>query len=303
MLNDYLARLKNALHNDIEERDEILNFMEEMINDRMENGEKLEDILASLGEPETVAESFLDTTSAKQTAEERPKETVCHYEFHHIHRIDIDSINCSYEFCPFDDDRFLVDIETDGDPGITVRDLDGVLKIDQDPIEGDFRSMFLNWSVSKDLFRRKALIRIVIPQDNCCDLKIDNVSGSIKGEDITFEKVKIDCVSGPLEFTNARMGSFKSESVSGSVRLQNVTVEKKAEMEIVSGSVRASALRCPDISTETVSGPIDLQIEGRKKDYDIRTEKLFKDEHISGSGDRRLKIESISGRIRYGFSE
>ena len=33
MLNDYLARLKNALHNDIEERDEILNFMEEMIND------------------------------------------------------------------------------------------------------------------------------------------------------------------------------------------------------------------------------------------------------------------------------
>ena len=53
MLNEYLTRLKNALHNDIEERDEILNFMEEMINDRMENGEKLEDILASLGEPET----------------------------------------------------------------------------------------------------------------------------------------------------------------------------------------------------------------------------------------------------------
>ncbi|MBQ2509617.1 MAG: DUF4097 family beta strand repeat protein [Erysipelotrichaceae bacterium] len=302
MLNEYLTRLKNALHNDIEERDEILNFVEEMINDRMENGESLEDILASLGEPEKVAESFTGTP-AERPKQETQKDTLRHFEYRNIRKIDIESISFSYEFFPSDDDRFLLDIEAEGDPGITVDCHNGVLKIEQDPIEGDFRDMFRNWSISRNLFNREVLVKLALPQDSRCSLEIDNVSGSLSLRDIALEKAEIDSVSGPLTLNNICLHTLNSEMVSGSLSLQNVTVEEKTTAEMVSGSLRTSALKCPKISLEAVSGSIDLQIDGRKEDYEIRIEKPFREEHIPGNGNCLLKIEGVSGRIRYGFTE
>lgn len=303
MLNDYLARLKNALHNDIEERDEILNFMEEMINDRMENGESLEDILRSLGDPETVAESFTGKRSESPKEEEERADQLSHYEYRNIRKIDIDSISCSYEIFSSNDDRFLIDIEADSDPGITVTNRNSILKIDQDPIEGNFRSMFRNWSVSRNFFNRKVLVKIAVPQDSRCDLQIDNVSGTIHINDVVLGKAEIECVSGSATLTDVHAHALDSENVSGSLVLQNVTVDERTEMEMVSGSIRTSMLKSPKISLETVSGSVDLQIDGKKEDYEIRIEKLFQDEHIQGNGNCLLKIESVSGGIRYGFSE
>ena len=73
MLNDYLERINKELEaRNIAEREDILNYLEEMILDREENGEDEEAIIASLGTPEEVVAGLFDEKAVVE-AERRSK--------------------------------------------------------------------------------------------------------------------------------------------------------------------------------------------------------------------------------------
>ena len=75
------------------------------------------------------------------------------------------------------------------------------------------------------------------------------------------------------------------------------------EVESVSGLVELNYLVADEISVETVSGNINLLLEGDSDDYCIHTEKVMDEQYIDNGGFRTLEIETVSGYINYSFIE
>ena len=60
-------------------------------------------------------------------------------------------------------------------------------------------------------------------------------------------------------------------------------------------------LKCDEITIETVSGDVELSVDGNMDDYNIYEESLRKNSTYEGKGNKSLEIETVSGDISYRF--
>ena len=59
MMYEFIEELRFELcKKDVNDMEDVLSYFEEMIKDRMENGEEIEDILADLGDPKRIADTL-----------------------------------------------------------------------------------------------------------------------------------------------------------------------------------------------------------------------------------------------------
>ena len=301
MLNEYLNELRKQLElRKVADAAEITAYFAEIIEDRTDNGEDLETVLEKLGDPKTVAEGFgaerIETVTSSDD-----KETV-EMEFADVKKIDIDSVSYCYEFLPSNDGMFRIRYEKDSVSSLDVSYKHGKVEIEQDYPEFNLGSILQRWiNRSKNGFTSPYQAWIYVPGDPVADLEIDNVSGSLDFRNVVLGETEINSVSGKIEMDETQLDSLDCDCVSGKMQMNDVSIKDALESECISGNITIDRIRCSEISIESVSGSIDISILGRKEDAKVRVSSVRSSESYNGNGDSSLKLETVSGKIRYEF--
>lgn len=127
------------------------------------------------------------------------------------------------------------------------------------------------------------------------ELDIDSVSADVDVSGIAAAELSIESVSGDV-FVAAAPSAVSVESVSGDLRLTVNSTDVDAQT--VSGNIVLRGRMSGEISTETVSGDIDVAVNGESvRDLSANT--------VSGNADLRtalapkgeIKLESVSGYL------
>ena len=302
MLNNYLERLNKVLSVlEPEERNNIMDFVEEMINDRIEIGQSEQEILESLGEPEEFAKNFIGNEEFKKIENKATQLIDKHLEFENVQKLDIESISYSYVIQSTTGNKLTVDYEDSADSSLNITMRNGTLSIEQDPMnQFDFSNMFRKWSERKNIFS-SSTVTISIPESYNCSLDIENVSGKIEINGIASGKTYIENVSGKITITNTFVEKLDCETVSGAIDISQFSSASTIDIESVSGSIKLQDINCDHITIESVSGSVNTSILGNYEDYNIEIEGLFNNKTIDNNGHKSLNIETVSGSINYKF--
>lgn len=302
MLNNYLERLNKVLSVlEPEERNNIMDFVEEMINDRIEIGQSEQEILESLGEPEEFAKNFIGNEEFKKIENKATQLIDKHLEFENVQKLDIESISYSYVIQSTTGNKLTVDYEDSADSSLNITMRNGTLSIEQDPMnQFDFSNMFRKWSERKNIFS-SSTVTISIPESYNCSLDIENVSGKIEINGIASGKTYIENVSGKITITNTFVEKLDCETVSGSIDISQFSSASTIDIESVSGSIKLHDINCDHITIESVSGSVNTSILGNYEDYNIEIEGLFNNKTIDNNGHKSLNIETVSGSVNYKF--
>lgn len=306
MLNNYIDKLKELLRqNNIEDENSFIEYIEEMINDRLDAGESETDILNSLEDPEIVIKNIqseathsnftgIKRTPIQQAATSEEKE----YTFENTNRVSIELVNASLELYASDSLKTVVRV-IDTNDSISVEHKNGLLKIEESPIQ------YIGWPflkiINETTLKINNQVIIELPASEYEKLDLENVSGSIKINDVCFTKADIENVSGEIIMSDSSFEKASFESVSGSIIMTNIISRKQFKAEVVSGKLEIDTLDSNHIELESVSGNIDISILGDKQDYQIDIEKIMKEEHYNSGANKKLQIETVAGKLDYKF--
>ena len=99
MIEEYLKRLKEALNKkNIPETEDVLQYFEEIIEDRVEQGEDLEDVLRDLGEPEQIVKAFDGKEESPRKERNANDEDLCRSVYYGIRTINITAESYDFRF-------------------------------------------------------------------------------------------------------------------------------------------------------------------------------------------------------------
>lgn len=295
MLNKYLSDLKALLiERNVEDVDDIIDYFNEMIDDRMENGEQLEDIINSLGDVTSIAENFGEAPKKEVTRTvENTNET---QTFKDINKFKLECVFYDCQILPSNNNEVTIEYERTSSTYLNIKQKGDTLIVSQE-FDNVFKGLF-NIGVK---INSKSLKATIYLPNNLEEVKIENVSGDHTIKDNTFNKIRLENVSGDIKLDDINCNDIKLESVSGDILVNNLIVDNKTDMEIVSGDIIANNVRCSYIDLESVSGDITISVDGSEKDTNIHIEKLLSDTKTKVDSDKYLKAETVSGKIKYQF--
>ena len=301
MLEKYLEDLRVELdRREVDDREGILQYFEEIINDRIDNGESEEEIIASLGPAQELMDGIYEK---KERIESRPsesdKETIV---LRHIRDIDISVQSYDVKIMSCEGDCGRLEYDRNEDEGLDVEIKGSKLSIEQNVslgiIDTFFAKIFHNGSGTFN-----GHLDIWLPKEEIDDLEISTVSGDLEICDLCADEVEINTVSGDLKLSRMQVEEADLNVVSGDVSMDHVLIEDELEIDSVSGDVDARNISCPKISVSTVSGDADLLIDGVRSDYTVEISAINEHRAYAGSGKGRLSFSTVSGDIDYVFTE
>ncbi|MBO4919739.1 MAG: DUF4097 family beta strand repeat protein [Erysipelotrichaceae bacterium] len=301
MLNEYLNELRKQLElRKVADAGDITAYFAEIIEDRIDSGEDLETILEKLGDPGTVADGFGEKQIGSMSSADEKE--IVEMEFAEVGKIDIDTVSYCYEFLPSSDGMFHIRYEKDSVSSLNVSYKHGKVEIEQDYPEFNLGNILQRWiNRSKNGFSSPYQAWIYLPADPIADLEIDTVSGNLIFKDVVLGETEINSVSGRVEMDTVELSSLDSDCVSGRMQMNDVDIRDSLECECISGNIAIDRIRCRKISVESVSANVDVSILGRKEDARVRISSLRSSESYDGNGNSSLKIDTVSGKVRYEF--
>ncbi|MBR5755296.1 MAG: hypothetical protein IKX97_05710, partial [Erysipelotrichaceae bacterium] len=128
MLNEFLTRLNEELTvRHIEDREGIMDFIQEMINDRLDNGEELGDVLSALGDPADIARSFADDDVPETKERSIVQTQSSRLEYDYLKDLDIENVSYNYEILPSAEDKVVLEYDESDESYLNIRYHDGRL--------------------------------------------------------------------------------------------------------------------------------------------------------------------------------
>ena len=104
-------------------------------------------------------------------------------------------------------------------------------------------------------------LEVLIPRQLCGNLnmfEVDSTSGGINVEGVSAVAFKTDAISGAVNITNVKAGSFHVSTTSGSLTVKSVQAEDM-KLEGITGSVHVSGSSAGKINCDTTSGRINIE--------------------------------------------
>lgn len=293
MLNEYLLNLKNILQErNVKDVDDIIDYFNEMINDRLDNGESIDQIIESLGDVNELANNF----APDQNIPTKVQSTNNNLKYLGIEKLKIENISYNYHIIPSNNDELSIEYDEDSSTNLSIKQIDNVLKIEQEYnniMKGLFNRGFN--------FNNNNLKATIYLPKHISLFEFENVTGDLTLNNQTIDNIDIENVSGDIKLDDINCQKISLESVSGDVLINNIIVKEKTSLEIVSGDIKIDNIKCSKIKAESVSGDIDISIVGRKQDTNIQIEKLMHEEKHVADSDNYLKFESVTGDLKYSF--
>ena len=300
--NEYLETLRRELESrNIEEIEDILSYFEEMISDRVENGESEEEVIVSLGSAKKIVDSLFGSPGKEKQIKYKEPEVLDDI-YTGVRKIDLQVNTYNIEFIADDTDAVRVEFDEDEYTSLKITRNNDVLKIEQEDSVKGFDQLFT--SLSK-LFVGKVSshrAKIFLPESEILDMHISDVNGDLDIHNIVAGEIFIETINGDMEIERCRCGKMKIKSVNGDADMKDIVLEGSFRGESVNGDFDIDMLKCEDIDIHTVNGDVDILVDGSRRDADIRIHKIMKDTSISGEGKIRLHIDTVSGDIDWDFS-
>jgi len=298
MTNNYLDELKKQLiKNNVKDYQGIVDYVEEMINDRIDNGEDIEDILYELGNPSQLVEKIIEKEETEVVPISTDKKTEV---YSYIKQLDLELKTYNVFIYPSKDENTYLEYEESEDCKLEIDcDHDSLTICQQNDFIG-FENLFKR--INKIRSENKLCIEIYIPKDDNVELSMNNISGNCSIGDINFDDVEIESISGDIRLKNISCEALELNSVSGDMDLDEIYVKDDFEANTVSGNINALNMKSDDLDLNTVSGSIKVSVYGNKEDAYIDVSKLRgSEEHHGKKGGVRLEINTVSGKTHYEF--
>ena len=292
-MNEYLASLREELYLvNADNIFEILDYFEEMISDRLENGEDLDVILNELGDPKQLASNF----SSEEKKIVKNSDAI-HLEYDNLKDLEIDIQNYNLKILRNDNDKVLVEYEENANYKLDIDYNRGSLYIEQKGIGFDLNRIRHRLSCS---MIEKLNLSIYVPNTYNEKIEIDNVEGDIDICHLTLKKLEIDNVSGDINIKDITCKEFELDNVNGDVKLDDCSI-RLLYIDVVNGDTNIDNIDFKTIDIESVNGDVDIRMLAKQEDVSLDLEKLFDHKKYKGNTDKTLKFETVNGDIRYEF--
>lgn len=303
MLYEFIEELRFELcKKEIDDIEDVLSYFEEMIKDRMENGEDIEAILADLGDPKHIADSLFGDQSEVREPEKKMESALERMTFTDVKEIITETVSYNFAFKAAHGKEVVLEYDSDEYSTLKSELHHGKLKIEQEfKYNGldSLRALFSRFS-SKGK-KRAYTATLYIPTDARLDFDIENVSGDLSFSDLRNGKLDLDNVSGDLRFDFCVFEKADMESVSGDINMSDTAFEREISIDLVSGDLKMDRSSCPEIDIDTVSGDIDLLLNEKRSNTSVSISGLHKNTKYKTDGNASLKIDTVSGKVNYAF--
>ncbi len=335
---DFLEKLKKGLAPiSGNERQSVLDYYDEMISDRIENGKTEEEAVAELGSPESVVENILaefavsgeknmkkyEKTERKVGIDGKSKLKVkCEIEKINVTATDGNEIAFTY----YEGEKLQHDLT----------DKDGEVVLETRNKTWFFRNRF---GLDNDMFT----IDVAVPRAFSGDLILEaatgaiNVgdllkvkelrakvsTGSIRAEKLKAEKAFFEASTGSVTVNGAEiLGDAEIKATTGSVKAENVKAGGRLEVNVTTGSLRCdveagklalkattgdvkfSVKNADEIYVKCAMGSVKGTVSGAESEYDIHSSATMGKSNLSertGTTGKKLTVITTTGSINVNF--
>lgn len=285
---------ENLIDYEVGDVDEVIEYFDEMIEDKKDSGVDEKVIIENLDSPKEIALILKGKEAKEREVDEVTSEDDDHFtystESQNILEVSIELHSDDIIVERAIDERITFVCDKKDERHFRIKNKGDKLKIERN----DASQFFHN---------RGSNVELYLPHSYHGELKIETVSGSIEISDLENIYTKLSAVSGDISVSDAKISELKIETVSGDIEVDDV-MGNEIKLEAVSGNIEL-ACAYDYIKSEAVSGDMELEIQGKESEYAIFYSKLFEDYNRRAElKDRKLlKMESVSGNIEYRFTE
>ena len=334
---DFLEKLKKGLAPiSGNERQSVLDYYDEMISDRIENGKTEEEAVAELGSPESVVENILaefavsgeknmkkyEKTERKVGIDGKSKLKVkCEIEKINVTATDGNEIAFTY----YEGEKLQHDLtDNDGEVVLETRNKTWFFRrfgLDNDMFTID---VAVPRAFSGDLILEAATGAINVRDLlKVKELRAKVSTGSVRAENLKAEKVFFETSTGSITVSGAEiLGDAEIKATTGSVKAENVKAGGRLEVNVTTGSlkcdaeagklalkattgdVKFSVKNADEIYVKCTMGSVKGTVSGAESEYDIHSSTTTGKSNLSertGTAGKKLTVITTTGSINVNF--
>lgn len=334
---DFLEKLKKGLAPiSGNERQSVLDYYDEMISDRIENGKTEEEAVAELGSPESVVENILaefavsgeknmkkyEKTERKVGINGKSKLKVkCEIEKINVTATDGNEIAFTY----YESEKLQHDLtDKDGEVVLETRNKTWFFRrfgLDKDMLTID---VAVPRAFSGDLILEAATGAINVRDLlKVKELRAKVSTGSVRAENLKAEKAFFETSTGSITVSGAEiLGDAEIKTTTGSVKAENIKAGGRLEMTVTTGSlkcdaeaeklalkattgdVKFSAKNADEIYVKCTMGSVKGTVSGAESEYDIHSSATMGKSNLSertGTTGKKLTVITTTGSINVNF--
>ena len=335
---DFLEKLKKGLAPiSGNERQSVLDYYDEMISDRIENGKTEEEAVAELGSPESVVENILaefavsgeknmkkyEKTERKVGIDGKRKLKVkCEIEKINVTATDGNEIAFTY----YEGEKLQHDLtDKDGEVVLETRNKTWFFRnrfgLDNDMVTID---VAVPRAFSGDLILEAATGAINVRDLlKVKELRAKVSTGSVRAENLKAEKVFFETSTGSVTVSGVEiLGDAEIKATTGSVKAENIKAGGRLEINVTTGSlkcdaeagklalkattgdVKFSVKNADEIYVKCTMGSVKGTVSGAESEYDIHSSATMGKSNLSertGTTGKKLTVITTTGSINVNF--
>lgn len=327
---EYIKLLLNELKDMAQtDKEQIRDFFEEMICDRMEQGETQEEILASIGDPVQAAEKLREEYETQST--ESREAQVAPAESCVLGGIESESCAGGLKMIRVIAD--CVSVRTERTPerraNVLFHQKEGIEYIEESFKEGIYE---VRHRIKRRIFPLlghsfKKEIIVKIPEDFTGDMEIVTDNGSVAVEQGgVLGKVLVNTTNGKIRLSHIHAEALEAQTSNGNIHAQDLESSEirlhtsNAKIQISrskvsdtvmlrssNGMIETFGLEGKNISIRTSNAPIRGTLKGNVQEYDIYSKtsngpSSLPDDSKRGK-DRKLDVKTSNAAIALAFEE
>ncbi len=327
---EYIKLLLNELKDMAQtDKEQIRDFFEEMICDRMEQGETQEEILASIGDPVQAAEKLREEYETQST--ESRETQVAPAESCVLGGIESESCAGGLKMIRVIAD--CVSVRTERTPerraNVLFQQKEGIEYIEESFKEGIYE---VRHRIKRRIFPLlghsfKKEIIVKIPEDFTGDMEIVTDNGSVAVEQGgVLGKVLVNTTNGKIRLSHIHAEALEAQTSNGNIQAQDLEsgeirlhtsnariqisrskVSDTVMLRSSNGMIETFGLEGKNISIRTSNAPIRGTLKGNVQEYDIYSKtsngpSSLPDDSKRGK-DRKLDVKTSNAAIALAFEE
>lgn len=297
-LKELCVALNDLNYSDI---DETIDYYEELISDKVDDGMDEDEIIRSFGSCQEIARRLVDEDSTKNISNHGEiKITRCDtvedmntksFPIDDIEKIKIESCTYNYNIVGRQADEIVVEYGADNDSSFNVYEKNGTLKLKEE------MSDLLN-SFTDKTGTNEATIYLPIHWNK--KVKIELVDGDVSVISANLDKLNIEIVTGTITIDDLTSNKLGIQLTSGDAIVNDCEL-KKFNFELGTGNLTSERLKADKVNIEIVNGDVQLSVLGNQDDYHISVFEQGNEYSKNDDKDKHINAEVVMGKFEYSF--
>lgn len=330
--SEFISRLLAALDTlPPQDRSQLQQYYEEMIDDAVEWGQSEQEVLAGFGEPEQAAARILAEYRAQPApqapagGEEEPEEepqgpqTLVYGPSAPVHAVELDvqNVPVQVEAADVDLPRVTYEGALEWDE-VTVKEEGGVFRLTQR------RRFRLTLGFVFVFVRQRILLQL--PRDYAGDIallaadgavkfsgplalgaaRVQVRNGAVRLEDVRASQMALTAKNGAVHLEEVACGALDVQAANGAIRAEGCRADALLSLCSKNGAVNAHRVSASDVRLETANGAVRGELEGPRAAYTVEAHTVNGRCRVEGgpggAGPNRVRARSTNGRVEVLFT-